>query len=65
MSQRKRILYRNGLATAFPEKVIAPQFLAIKNDTLAGLLILWVVKMAFTIGKSTTLISHFCYSQNQ
>jgi hypothetical protein len=43
MSQKERILYRSGLATAFPEKVISPQFLAIKNNTLAGLLILWVL----------------------
>jgi hypothetical protein len=32
------------MATAFPEKAITTQFLAIKNDTLAGLLILRVPK---------------------
>ena len=30
------MLFWNGMATAFPEKAITTQFVAIKNDTLAG-----------------------------
>ena len=33
--------------------------MAKKNNTLADLLILWVEKMAFTLGKSTALKNHF------
>ena len=36
-----------------------------KNNTLAGLLIFGVAKMAISLGKSTILQSHFFYSQNQ
>jgi hypothetical protein len=53
------------MATAFPEKQLLLNKWQKKNNTLAGLLILWVEKMAFTLGKSTTHQSHFFYSQNQ
>jgi hypothetical protein len=52
------------MATALPEK----QWLLSKwqkNNTLAGLLILWVAKLAFTLGKVTTPKSQFFYLQNQ
>lgn len=36
-----------------------------KNNTLAGFLILWVAKLAFTLGKVTIPKSQFFYLQNQ
>ena len=48
------IIFRNGMASAFPLKQLLLILWQIKNHTLAGLLILWVEKMAYTLGKSTT-----------
>jgi hypothetical protein len=36
-----------------------------KNNTLASFLVLWVLKMAFTLGSATEMESHFYNLQNQ
>ena len=47
--QKKYI--RNGMAAAFPLKQLLLIFWQIKKHTLAGFLVLWVLKMALTIRK--------------
>ena len=53
------------MASAFPLEQFA-YFLANKNDTFTGFLVLWVLKWLFTIGKFTKLESHFrTYKNNE
>ncbi len=64
--QRDKEFKTGRYGSCFSGKAITSYFVANKkNDTLAGFLILCVEKMAFSLGQSTTLKSHFFYSQNQ
>jgi hypothetical protein len=42
----QQIILKNGMASAFPLEQLLLIYWQIKNDTLTGILVLWVLKMA-------------------